>query len=115
MKTPAGKECHYFFGDYHRGKDVEACRLIESNPESPAWQPSDCQVCPVPDILHQNSCPNMVLDAVIVKGFLGLGRKVEVKGWCSEYFLDVKEPAIGCGHCHEFRGPSILDLDTPED
>ena len=114
MKTPAGKECQYFFGDYHRGKDIEECRLIQSNPESLAWQPNDCQSCPVPDILQQNACPNMVLDAVITKGFLGFNRKVQVKGWCSEYFLDVNEPAIGCGHCHEFRGPSILDLDIPE-
>jgi len=65
--------------------------------------------------LRQNACPNLVLDAVVKKGFLGFGHKVQVNGWCSEYFLDVANPAVGCGHCHEFRGPSILDLDTPND
>lgn len=115
MKNPAGKECKYFFGDYHRGKDIEACRLLEANIDSPRWEPSLCHVCPVPDILRQNACPNLVLDAIAKKGFLGFGRKVDVHGWCSEYFLDVDEPAIGCGHCHEFGGPSILDLDEPDE
>lgn len=114
MKTPAGKECKYFFGDYHRGKNTEECRLINVNGDSPPWEPAFCHVCPVPDILRQNACPNLVLDAMAKSGFLGFGRKVEANGWCSEYFLDVDNPAIGCGHCHEFRGPSILDLDEPE-
>ena len=47
----------------------------------------------------------------------GLSKHVEVEGWCSEYFLDVEHPAVGCGHCHEHRGgPSIFDLlNEPED
>ncbi len=114
MKTPAGKECKYFFGDYHRGRDTEECRLIQANADSVSWESALCHTCPVPDILRQNACPNLVLDAAAQKGFLGLGHKVKVSGWCSEYFLDVKNPAIGCGHCHEFRGPSILDLDEPD-
>ncbi len=110
MKTPAGKECKYFFGDYHRGREIEECRLLQSNPDSPPWQPSYCYTCPVPDILNQNACPHLVLDGIAKKGFLGFGSGVKVEGWCSKYFLDVDDPVIGCGHCHEFRGPSILDL-----
>lgn len=110
MKTPAGKECRYFFGDYHRGRNVEECRLIKVNRESPPWKPAFCQTCPVPDMLRHNACPNLTLDATISKGFLGFGAKVVVEGWCSEYFLEVPNPSMGCGHCHEFKGPSILDL-----
>jgi len=65
----------------------------------------------VPDILLANACPNLVLDARVGKRLLGLVHKVEVTGWCSEYFLEVDRPAIGCGHCHEYGGgPSLLDL-----
>ncbi len=115
MRTPAGKECKYFFGDYHRGRNIEECRLLKNDPDSPAWQSSDCHICPVPDILRNNTCPNLILDATIVKGFLGLSRKVKVQGWCSEYFLEVENPSVGCGHCHEFGGPSILDLDETDE
>jgi len=111
MKTPAGKECKYFFGDYHRGRNHEECRLLQANLESPPWKPVHCQTCPVPDILRQNACPNLTLHGTVSKGFLGFGGGVKVEGWCSEYFLEVPNPAVGCGHCHEFRGPSILDLD----
>jgi hypothetical protein len=110
MKTPAGKECSYFFGDYHRGRNIEECRLLLKNPDSPPWKPSLCQTCPVPDIERQNACPNLVLDGENKKGFLGFGGGVKVGGWCSKYFLDVDDPTVGCGHCHEFRGPSIFDL-----
>lgn len=112
MKTPAGKECKYFFGDYHRGRNHEECRLLKNNPESRPWKPSDCQTCPVPDILRHNACPNLSLSGEATKGFLGLfGGGVKVEGWCSVYFLEVDDPNIGCGHCHEFKGPSILDLE----
>lgn len=115
MKTPAGKECKYFFGDYHRGRDHEECRLLKGNPDSPSWKPDYCRICPVPEILRQNACPNMTLDASVKKGFLGFGTTIEVHGWCSEYFLEAKDPAVGCGHCHEFKGPSILDLNEADE
>ena len=28
MRTPAGKECRYFYGNYHRGRGIEECRLL---------------------------------------------------------------------------------------
>jgi len=110
MRTPAGKECHYYYADFYRRRDVQACRLIERNRESLPWTPGLCQTCPVPDMLLANACPNLVLDARVSKRLLGLVQRVAVTGWCSAYFLDVERPAVGCGHCHEQGGgPSILD------
>ena len=110
MKTPAGKECKFFFGDYHRGRNIEACRLIEKNQDSEPWKPTYCHSCPVPDILRQNDCDHLVLDGSIKKGFLGFGGGVKVEGWCSKHFTQVDKPEVGCGHCHEEQGPSIFDL-----
>jgi len=110
MRTPAGKECRYYYADFHRGANVQSCRLIERNRDSLPWRPELCATCPMPDILRANACPNLVLDARVVKRFLGLSQRVEVTGWCKEYFLEVKHPEVGCGHCHETEaGPSILD------
>jgi hypothetical protein len=111
MQTPAGKECSYYYEDFNRGRNIQECRLIARNRESPPWSPGLCQTCPVPDILQANACPHLVLDAQVVKRFLGFSQNVEVSGWCSEYFVDVEHPAVGCGHCHEHGGrPSIFDL-----
>jgi hypothetical protein len=116
MQTPAGKECSYYYEDFHRGRNTQTCRLIERNRESLPWTPGLCQTCPVPDIVQANACPHLILDAQVTKRFLGLVHRVEVSGWCQEHFLDVKHPAVGCGHCHEYQsGPSILDLTEESD
>ena len=57
----------------------------------------------MPGILRANACPNLVLEGRVQKGFLGLSRKVVVHAVCSKYLVDVPEPHVGCGHCHEER------------
>jgi hypothetical protein len=111
MKTPAGKECKFYYGDFHRGREAQACRLIEQNPDSLPWEPSLCYSCPVPDILRANASNTLKLDGRVVKKFLGFKRQVEVEGWCSECFSVVPDPKLGCLNCARSGKPSILDLD----
>ncbi len=114
MKTPAGKECKYYYADFHRGRNVQQCRLIERNPDSPPWQPRLCHTCPVPEILLANQSETMKLDGKVVKKFFGFKQQVEVIGWCSECFSEIPNPVLGCQNCHPNR-PSILDLpESPE-
>ena len=108
MKTPAGKECKFYYGDFHRGREQQACRLIEQNRESLPWQPSLCNTCPVPDILRANASNTLKLDGKVVKKFLGFKQQVEVEGWCSECFSVVPDPKLGCLNCKATK-PSILD------
>ena len=109
MITPAGTECRFYYEDYFRGRERQECRLINQNPESDPWQAKYCQSCPVPGILRANACPNLVLEGRVVKGFLGLSRKVAVSAICSKYLVDVPRPHVGCGHCHEERpGAELL-------
>jgi hypothetical protein len=108
MRTPAGKECKFYYADYFRGSETQECRLIQQNPASAAWKPALCQTCPVPDILLANACPNLMLHARVGKGMLGLTQKIEVEAACRKFHVGVAKPKIGCGHCHEF-------LDRPED
>lgn len=104
MRVPiTGKECPYFYSDYHRGRNHEECRLIESS--EPPWQIKHCKTCPVPDIVRANSCPNMILTGEIAKGFLGLKQKVIISAYCTKTHQDVKDPYVGCGECHP-----ILDI-----
>ena len=111
MKTPAGKECKYYYGDFHRGRNVQSCRLIERNPDSPPWQPQLCYSCPVPDFLRANQSPNLKLDGKVVKKLFGFKQQVEVTGWCSNCFREIPNPALGCPYCRrdDYR-PSIFDL-----
>jgi len=101
MITPAGAECRYYYEDYVRGREHQECRLIIQNPESEPWRPELCKNCPVPGVLRANACPNLVLEGKVKKGFLGFGRGVAVTAVCSKYLVDVPEPHVGCGHCHE--------------
>jgi hypothetical protein len=106
MKTPFGTECPYFYGDYFRGKQVEDCRLLNKPNQKKVWQRQLCSNCPVPQIIHANACPNMVLSGNVVK-FIGL-KKVKVKAYCTKSHQTVKEPKIGCGQCHALPDELIL-------
>jgi hypothetical protein len=101
MRTPAGTECKYFFGDYHRGKNREECRLLYSTTPPLPWQPRLCESCPVPDILRANSCEHIQLKPSLKRPFPFLSQIVQVKAYCSKTNLDVKVPQIGCGECHQ--------------
>ena len=101
MKTPFGKECKYYYADYFRGKNTQECRLVQANPASASWKPALCQTCPVPDILMANACPNLALRGRVGKSMFGLLQKVQVEAACREYRVEVSNPQVGCGHCHE--------------
>jgi hypothetical protein len=108
MKTPAGKECRYYYQDFHRGRHKQECRLLKNAP-GPGWKPTDCQNCPVPEILWANASDNLELSAHINGGLLGLGRKVEVRAWCRKHDIEIIDPYVGCDRCAGER-PSIADL-----
>jgi hypothetical protein len=55
----------------------------------------------VPKILRANACPHLILEARVAKTLAGLGRKVVVSAACTKTLQDVREPQVGCGHCHE--------------
>lgn len=102
MKTLFGKECKFFYADYFRGRATQACRLLERNPNVERWSVGLCQTCPVPDILAANRCPNLRLRGRVASGFLGITKKVQVEAVCAQHDVEVKEPKVGCGHCHEY-------------
>lgn len=109
MKTPAGKECRFYYENFHRGHSEQECRLIQGNPRSPSWRPKDCFNCPVPDILLANSSPDLVLEGTIKTGFLGFNRRVEVKAFCSRHLIEVPNPYVGCPKCAKER-PGLQQL-----
>jgi len=108
MITPAGTECRYYYEDFYRGRHKQECRLIAQNPRSAPWRPELCKSCPVPGILRANACPNMVLEGRVEKRMLGLRRQVAVEAVCSKYLVEVQEPHVGCGHCHEERAAARI-------
>ena len=109
METPAGKECRFYYQDFYRGNSEQECRLIQKNPRSLEWQPKDCFSCPVPDILRANSSHDLVLEANIKKGMLGMNRRVEVTAFCSRHLIDVVQPEVGCPKCAMER-PGLREL-----
>ena len=104
MRTPAGFECPHFYGDYHRGRDREECRLLPDN-----WSAELCKTCPVPGILRANACKDMHLKATVTRTVFNLfQRRVEISAYCEKTRRNVNQPEIGCGECHPL--PPIFDV-----
>jgi hypothetical protein len=106
MRTPAGKECRFFYGDYYRGRKREECQLLRSaNPPLP-WKPALCSDCPVPDILLANACTHFVLQPQLARPFPFLKQEVRVQAFCTKTKRSGFDPHIGCGECHPL--PSVF-------
>lgn len=100
MRTPAGKECRYFYGDYYRGRNYQECRLIDPGNARGQWRPDLCSRCPVPEILMANACPHMILEPRLERSFPLLKRQVRIKTYCTQTDREGFDPHIGCGQCH---------------
>jgi hypothetical protein len=100
MRTPAGIECPYFYGDYYRGKKNEECRLLGKQPAPQNWTPDLCTTCPVPSIKRANACEYMELTLVIKRRLGIFKRYIQVSAYCHKAKDVVKEPHVGCGICH---------------
>lgn len=103
MRTPAGKECRYYYQDFHRGRNIQECRLIKDNPESRRWQPQDCAKCPVPDILNANSSKDLQLTLTVKTAPLGLFRRLEVTAHCLRHNIPIEDSYTGCPKCNAER------------
>ena len=107
MRTPAGFECKYFYGDYYRGRSTEECRLLLSSGQK--WSSDLCKTCPVPGITRANACEFQQLRAVVGRPLsAAFSRRVQISAFCEKSKRTVAEPQIGCGECHPI--PPIFDL-----
>lgn len=96
MRTPAGKECPHYYEDFNRGRNIQECRLVQANPDSMPWRPSDCARCPVPDIVRANASPQMKLTLTIRGAWLGFVRQLKVEAWCTKHDIPIDDPYTGC-------------------
>ena len=107
MRTPAGKECKYFYGNYFRGRNVEECRLLKAS--GLEWAASLCSTCPVPAILQANACEFLQLHPAVTRPLDAFfQRRVQVTAYCEKTNRSVAEPQIGCGECHPL--PPIFEV-----
>ena len=108
MRTPAGKECRFFYGNHHRGREIEECRLLQDASPPLAWKAELCSTCPVPEILMNNACEHLILVPSLVRPFPFIKQGVQVKPYCLKNQRSGFDPNIGCGECHplppEFGG-----------
>jgi hypothetical protein len=100
MRTPAGSECPFYYQDFHRGRSIQECRLIDRTPKGGTYTPDLCSKCRVPRIILANACKNLVLEAHVNSRFFGLRRSIKITAMCTRSLENVPEPEIGCGECH---------------
>jgi hypothetical protein len=107
MRTPAGIECKYFYGNYFRGRSLEECRLLQASGQT--WSADLCRTCPVPAILQANACEFLQLHGTVTRSFASLfQRRVQVSAHCEKTDRSVAEPHIGCGECHPL--PPVFEV-----
>lgn len=111
MRTPAGTECRYFYGNYFRGKNQEECRLIGNQPAPGDWNRKLCLACPVPGIIRANACEFLVLHGEVKRTLGILKKRVVVTASCTKTKIMVSEPHIGCGQCHPI--PPVFEKPEP--
>lgn len=102
--------CRYFYGDYYRGKNKEACRLLEANPNNPhPWKRSYCDSCPVPELLIASNSRDLVLEAAVVKRFLR-GQVTVTFAVCTKHMEELADPRF-CPKCAAAQQPSTTNAD----
>jgi hypothetical protein len=97
MRTPAGRDCSYYYEDFNRGAEISRCRVRRAS-GSPRWQPRQCRNCPVPGIEAANGSPLLDLTLTVRPRVLGLRERFEVEAWCTEHG-PIEDPYIGCAEC----------------
>jgi len=110
MRTPAGTECKFFFGEYYRGRNMEECRLIGNTPPPRHWTPDLCRTCPVPGIQRANACEHMELSGKVSPAFLFKKRQVLATAFCHKSDQVVDNPYVGCDVCH----PLTINISVSE-
>jgi hypothetical protein len=89
--------CRYFYGDYHRGSQREECRLLDANPNNVySWRRKHCNSCPVPELMLNSNCRQLMLEAKVERRFLR--ERVEVSfAVCGRHLIELEDPQ----HCPE--------------
>lgn len=98
MRTPAGSECRYYYEDFHRGRELAECRLIQANQASLPWRPQLCASCRVPAVLRANGSAHLRLQLTVRKRFRWLAR-MELRAWCTAHSCAIEDPYHGCPLC----------------
>lgn len=92
--------CRFFYGDYHRGNNYEECRLLQASPNnSRSWKRKHCNTCPVPALLRETNCQDLLLEAEVRKRFLR-ERVVVTFAVCGKHMLELDDPRY-CPQCAE--------------
>jgi len=96
--TTGPVNCRYFYGDYHRGRNREECRLLEANPNNQRpWRIKLCGSCPVPELLLTSNTRELVLEAEVNRKLLW--DRVEVTfAICQKHLLELADPRY-CPEC----------------
>jgi hypothetical protein len=56
----------------------------------------------------------MVLEGTVARRFFGIIYRIEVFAVCTRHHLQVENPYVGCGHCHD-GGLTFVVADEPSD
>jgi len=107
--TNLSVNCRYFYGDYHRGMNKEACRLVEANlANEREWRRSLCNSCPVPALIIASNSRDLLLEAQVKRKFWR--DQVEVTfAVCSKHMVELTDPNY-CPECAKEQNYTVSPI-----
>lgn len=103
MKTP---DCRYFHYDNFRGREMMVCRLLERAGRADEWSLKLCGSCPVPGILRESDCDELMLEGDVGRRF-GLFPQMNVFAVCGDSMQPLADPKH-CPSCEQKRARQAL-------
>ncbi|MGB0385328.1 MAG: hypothetical protein ACPGWR_10940 [Ardenticatenaceae bacterium] len=70
--------CRFFHYDAFRGREIMRCRFLEQTGEHGTWSVRLCGSCPVPDVLAETTCEEVLLEGHVESSLFGLVSQVEI-------------------------------------
>ncbi len=102
-RSTSKPDCPYYYEDFHRGREVRGCRLVEQNRSSLPWTRALCDKCPVPYILRESTAQSIALELSVQKRF-PWGRKLTVFAVCTRHMTALADP-LHCPLCEAENKP----------
>jgi hypothetical protein len=94
--------CPFYYEDSHRRFPRKECRLIRRQQSTQPWTDKLCRSCPVPEVLEQNPCANLALEAEVRSRF-GLLRRIDLYSVCTLRMREISNPKECSQGCPGFE------------
>ena len=103
MTSPSpSRRCRFLFQDYHRGNEIQRCRLCRPPGQKESWGADVCRKCPVSKLLQADPCAHLALEGRIERRWMFF-RGMRVYSVCTARLREISQPASCQASCSDYQ------------